>query len=231
MINFANDVGELPSILIAEDDAATSKILGALLTSLGYPIAGLASNGREAVEKTLALNPGVLLLDIRMPELDGLEAARLILARTWLPIVVLTGMQDQQTLEEARQLGVQAFLLKPIPSREQLRAAITIASTICARQRADAAQIAALSAQLQETRAPAPPPRELGCYGLTQREMEVVHFVGEGLSNSEIGLQLQLSPRTVEKHVEHILDKVGVKSRAGIARLVGQAARRRRVER
>ncbi len=221
----------LPSILIAEDDDATRSLLGSMLSRLGYPIAGLARDGREAVEKTLALKPGVLLLDIAMPVLDGLEAARRILADFLLPIVVLTGLQDDRTLEEARLLGVQAFLLKPLSSKEQLRSAITIAGTICERQRADAAQIAALSADLQTARAPAQPPRRLASYGLTQREMDVVQLVGEDLSNAEIGAQLGLSSRTVEKHVEHILAKIGTKSRAGIARLVGLASRSRPAKR
>jgi DNA-binding NarL/FixJ family response regulator len=231
MMDSSNATAELPSVLIAEDDEAMRGLLGTMLKRLGYPVAGLAHNGLEAVEKTRELKPGVLLLDIAMPVLNGLEAARMILADSLLPIVVLTGLQDERTLEEARRLGVQAFLLKPLASKEQLRAAITIATTICARQRADAAQIAALSADLQAARTPAPPPPELASYGLTQREMEVVQLVGEGLSNAEIGTRLQLSPRTVEKHVEHILHKVGFKSRAGVARLVGLATRRRRGQR
>lgn len=217
----------LPSILIADDDDATRSLLRTMLLHLDYPIAGVASDGREAVEKTFALEPGVLLLDIGMPVLDGLEAARIILARQLVPIVVLTGLQDEETLEQARQIGVQAFLLKPLASKEQLRAAITIATAICARQRADAARIASLSASLQAAHAPAPPSRALASYGLTTREMEVLNLVTDGHSNAGIGIQLGLSPRTVEKHVEHILDKLGVRSRAGIARLVGVASRRR----
>lgn len=81
----------LPSILIAEDDERTRVLLQTMLEALGYPIAGQAADGREAVEQTLALNPGVILLDIGMPVLDGLEAARLILERQLRPIVVLDG--------------------------------------------------------------------------------------------------------------------------------------------
>ena len=223
----SNDTAPLPSVLIADDDEATCHLLRATLVALGYPIAGMARDGREAVEKTFALNPGVLLLDIGMPVLDGLEAARLILARQLVPIVVFTGLNDDKTLEEARQIGVQAFLLKPFGSKEQLRAAISIATTICDRQRADAAQIASLSANLQAARTPAPPLRALASYGITQREMEVLHLVAEDHSNAEIAAQLGLSSRTIEKHVEHILDKLGVKSRTGIARLVGLASRSR----
>src|SRR5438093_2118566 len=128
---------KLPSILIAEDDERTRVLLQAMLETLGYPIAGLAADGREAVEKTLALGPGVLLLDVGMPVLDGLEAARLIFEKRMMPIVVLTGLTDEETLDEARRIGVQAFLVKPLTSKQQLRAAIAIATTLCERQRAD----------------------------------------------------------------------------------------------
>jgi DNA-binding NarL/FixJ family response regulator len=216
----------LPSILIAEDDERTRLLLQAMLQSLGYPIAGQAADGREAVEKACMLDPGVLLLDIGMPVLDGLEAARLILERQLIPIVVLTGLTDEETLEEARRIGVQAFLLKPLASKEQLRSAIAIATTVCERQRADLARINKLTETLQTTRATTAP-RSLTAYGLTGRETEVVHLLAEGRSNAEIGVELELSPRTVEKHVEHILQKLGVKSRAAATRLVSEAPRRR----
>jgi len=217
----------LPSILIAEDDERTRILLQSMLESLGYPIAGVASDGREAVEKTLALKPGAVLLDIGMPVLDGLEAARRILDQTLVPIVVLTGMSDDTTLEQARALGVQAFLLKPLSSKEQLRAAIVIATTICNRQRADTERIDLLNSSLESTRMKTVP-RALGTYGLTRRETEVLYLLAEGRPNAEIGTELGLSPRTVEKHVEHILDKLGVKSRTAATRLVADAGRRKR---
>jgi len=216
----------LPTILIAEDDERTRILLQAMLEAMGYSIAGQASDGREAVEKTFALKPGVLLLDIGMPVLDGLEVARLILERQLVPIVVLTGLADEETLEQARRIGVQAFLLKPLASKEQLRSAIAIATTLCERQRADQARIATLSNALQTTRA-LTTPRSLTAYGLTGRETEVLHLLAEGQSNALIGQELELSPRTVEKHVEHILQKLGVRSRAAATRLVSDAPRRR----
>jgi len=217
---------DLPSILIAEDDERTRILLQTMLENLGYPIVGSASDGMEAVEKTLALKPGALLLDIGMPVLDGLEAARRIFAETLVPIVVLTGMSDDETLEQARALGVQAFLLKPLSSKEQLRAAIVIATTICERQRADADRIDTLNSTLESTRVKSVP-KALGTYGLTRRETEVLHLLAEGRPNAEIGNELGLSPRTVEKHVEHILDKLGVKSRTAATRLVADAGHRR----
>jgi len=95
--------------------------------------------------------------DIGMPVLDGLEAARRIFAKMLVPIVVITGLTDDGILEEARLLGVQAFLLKPLSSKEQLRAAIVIALTVCDRQRADSARIDALTASLESTRIKACP--------------------------------------------------------------------------
>lgn len=216
----------LPSILIAEDDPRTRALLQSMLQVLGYPIAGTAANGREAVEQTFALQPGAVLMDIGMPLLDGLEASRLILERGPMAIVVLTGMTDDDTLEQARRIGVQAFLLKPLGSKEQLRSAIAIATSLCARQRADQARLAALADTLQTTRATTAP-QALASYGLTRRETEVLHRLAEGSTNAAIGLELKLSPRTVEKHVEHILHKLGVKSRAAATRLVTETSRRR----
>jgi len=221
------DMELMPSILIAEDDERTCILLQSMLESLGYPIVGTASDGLDAVQKTLSLKPGVVLLDIGMPTIDGLEAARRILAQVLVPIVVLTGMSDDETLEQARALGVQAFLLKPLSSKEQLRAAIVIATTICERQRQDAQRIDTLSTTLESTRVKAVP-RALGTYGLTRRETEVLHLLAEGRANADIGNELGLSPRTVEKHVEHILDKLGVKSRTAATRLVADAGRRKK---
>lgn len=217
---------DLPSILIAEDDERTRILLQTMLENLGYPVMGCACDGKEAVEKTLTLKPDVVLLDIGMPVLDGLEAARRILAERLVPIVVLTGMSDDDTLEQARALGVQAFLLKPLSSKEQLRAAITISTTICDRQRADAERIDALNSSLESHRVKAVP-RALGTFGLTRRETEVLHLLAEGRANADIGVELGLSPRTVEKHVEHILEKLDVKSRTAAARLVADAGHRR----
>ena len=225
-LKLLDDMDLLPSILIAEDDERTCILLQTMLESLGYPIVGTAGDGRQAVEKTLALKPGTVLLDIGMPVLDGLEAARRILDQMLVPIVVLTGMSDDTTLEEARALGVQAFLLKPLSSKEQLRAAIVIANTICNRQRADTERIDLLNTSLESTRIKSVP-RALGSYGLTRRETEVLHLLAEGRPNAEIGTELGLSPRTVEKHVEHILEKLAVKSRTAAARLVADAGRRR----
>ena len=214
-----------PSVFIAEDDGTTCVFLQSMLEKLGYKIIGTAGNGLETVEKVLALKPGVLLLDIGMPVLDGLEAARRILAELLLPIVVLTGISDDETLDRARALGVQAFLLKPLSNRNQLRAAIIIATTICDRQRADAGRIDNLSASLESTRVKTVPPA-LGTYGLTRRETEILHLVAEGRANIDIGTELSLSTRTVEKHVEHILGKIGVKSRTAATRLVLDAEHR-----
>ena len=200
----------------------TRMFLQGMLKSLGYPVAGFACDGLETVEKTLALKPDVLLLDIGMPVLDGLEAARRILDEVLLPIVVLTGLSDGKTLEQARALGVQAFLMKPLSSKEQLRAAIAIATTICERQRADAMRIDTLNSTLQSTRVKTVP-SALGTYGLTRRETEILHLVAEGRSNIDIGTELDLSTRTVEKHVEHILEKIGVKSRSAATRIVADA--------
>jgi DNA-binding NarL/FixJ family response regulator len=214
----------LPSVLVAEDDEGAGILLEMILRDLGYPFVGRAADGVKAVEMTLSLKPDVLLLDIGMPMLDGIEAARRILEEMLLPIVVLTGRSDDETLEKVRLLGVQAFLLKPLPSKEQLHAAIGIAITACERQRANATRIGQINSMLESART-RKVPRGLGSFGLTERETEILNLVAEGRTNSEIGTVVNLSTRTVEKHVEHILGKLGVKSRAAAARLAADATR------
>jgi DNA-binding NarL/FixJ family response regulator len=215
-----------PSILIAEDDDDSRILIKTMLNSLEFPIVGYACDGDEAVKKVAALKPDVLLLNIGLPVLNGLEVARRILAEIWLPIVVFTGRSDNETLKRASAIGVHAFLLKPLSTKQQLRAAIFIALDICDRQREDATEISRLQSMLQLNLSESER-HTLERRGLTRRESDVVHLLAKGRTNFEIGTVLGISCRTAEKHVEHVKTKLGVKSRTAAARLVVDAIRRR----
>ena len=177
-----------------------------------------ASNGREAIEKAARFKPTVVLMDIRMPELDGLQATREILAANPAArILILTTFDLDEYIYEALSAGASGFVLKDDPP-EQLIAAI----------RTVAAGDALLSPSVTQrvisefARAPRPaPPKELS--ELTSREMEVFRLIAHGLSNAEIGEQLFISDTTVKTHVTHVLQKLGLRDRVQAVVLAYQA--------
>lgn len=167
-----------------------------------------ASNGREAVEKAARYRPAVILMDIRMPELDGLEATRRILAAdATARILILTTFDLDEYVYEALRAGASGFVLKDDPP-EQLLAAIRVV----------AAGEALLSPSItkrvikQFARVPRPsPPESIG--DLTERELDVFRLIARGLSNVEIGRELYISETTVKTHITHILQKLDLRDR------------------
>ncbi len=113
-------------VLIAEDDYLVSETVKRAVKILGYELAGKASDGEEAVEMACTLHPDVVLMDIKMPKLDGLGATRQIRDRCPVPVVILTAHDSQTLVEEASKAGASAFLLKP-PKERELERAVTIA--------------------------------------------------------------------------------------------------------
>jgi response regulator NasT len=113
-------------ILLAEDEAIIAMGISAILQRLGYHVVARVKDGREAVRKVRELQPDLAILDIKMPELDGLEAARQILAERPIPIIILTAFSERQLVAEADQIGVASYLVKPI-AEEDLLPAITLA--------------------------------------------------------------------------------------------------------
>jgi len=113
-------------LLVAEDEEAVRKALVRMAESLGHQVVAEARDGREAVEMAGLTGPDLVLLDIRMPELDGLEAARVILEKDSVPIVIVTGHTEQSLINDAAQVGVFSYLVKPITC-ERLAAAMATA--------------------------------------------------------------------------------------------------------
>jgi DNA-binding NarL/FixJ family response regulator len=215
------------SVLIADDEATVLEALTTVLTRLGYNVAGTARDGAEAVELVRSTPADFLVLDISMPVMDGIEAARIIAAEKPLPIIISTGVTDEVTIEAARQVPVQAFLTKPF-RKEQLRASIAIALTQWEHQREAERRLQSL---LESRNSPSvsgvPRISEEAArqFGLTRREYEVLCRIAEGKSNAEIGEAIGAATRTVDKHVEHIFDKLAVKTRtAAVARALHMAA-------
>lgn len=113
-------------VLIAEDDTVVAMVLKTQLRLAGYYVAGHASNGQEAVELATTENPDVILMDIQMPEVDGLEATRLIQEKCPCPVVLLSSHEEEEFIERASLAGAEAYLIKP-PSTKELQRTICIA--------------------------------------------------------------------------------------------------------
>lgn len=110
------------TVVIAEDDATTRKCIKAQLETLGYEVVGAADNGQTAVEMTQELRPSLVVLDVKMPKMNGLEAARAITAIEPLPIILVTGLSSEEIATEAIEAGVFSYLVKPITKKHLLPA-------------------------------------------------------------------------------------------------------------
>jgi DNA-binding NarL/FixJ family response regulator len=196
-------------VLVADDQSMVRAGFRMLLAGEeDIEVVAEASNGLEAVDKTARFKPAVILMDIRMPELDGLQATRRILASDdSARILVLTTFDLDEYVYEALRAGASGFVLKD-DSPEQLIAAI----------RTVAAGEALLSPTITKrviqkfARLPRPaPPKELDA--LSERERDVFRLMARGLSNGEIADELYISETTVKTHVTHILQKLNLRDR------------------
>jgi response regulator NasT len=114
------------TVLIAEDHAQTRRSLKQHLELMGYDVVGAATNGKEAVDLAFALVPSLIIMDVKMPEMEGIEAASLISAKLSVPIILVTGMSSDEIAAQAVEAGVFAYLVKPI-TRKHLEPAIKLA--------------------------------------------------------------------------------------------------------
>jgi DNA-binding NarL/FixJ family response regulator len=196
-------------VLVADDQSMVRAGFRMLLAGEDdIEVVAEASNGLEAIEKAARYDPTVILMDIRMPELDGLEATRRILAvDRGARILILTTFDLDEYVYEALRAGASGFVLKD-DSPEQLIAAIR---TVAA---GDALLSPTVTRRVIKKFAGMPrpaPPKELE--ELSEREREVFRLMVRGLSNAEIGEELFISETTVKTHVTHILSKLGLRDR------------------
>src|SRR5881227_3117242 len=196
-------------VLVADDQSMVRAGFRMLLSQeRDIEVVAEAGNGLEAVEKTARFRPTVVLMDIRMPELDGLEATRRILAAEDPPrILILTTFDVDDYVYDALCAGASGFVLKDDPP-EQLLSAIRVVAG------GDALLSPAITKRVikQFSRIPRPaPPKQLG--ELTERELDVFRLIARGLSNAEIGRELYISDTTVKTHITHILQKLDLRDR------------------
>jgi DNA-binding NarL/FixJ family response regulator len=186
-----------------------------LTSEPGFEVVGEANDGDEAITQTLELEPDVLLLDLAMPKLPGLEAMRAIMNRSpRVKIVLLTSLISTQQIIEALQIGARGIVLKDSVASdlgESLRSVLSGDYWIGGKR------VVNLLSALHDLMQQAAAVPEKKTYGLTPRELEVVTCIVEGCSNKDIAKQFTISEETVKRHLSNIFDKTGVSTRLELA--------------
>jgi DNA-binding NarL/FixJ family response regulator len=202
-------VSDAPRVVIVDDQALVRSGFRMILTADGISVVGEAGDGAAAVAEVRRVKPDVVLMDIRMPAMDGLEATRKILSSDAdTRVIILTTFDLDQYVYAALSAGASGFLLKDV-TPEQLVAAVRLVRA------GDALLAPTITRRLVErfaSRDSAVLHRDLS--SLTPRELEVLKALGRGLSNAELAAQFQLSEATVKTHVARILSKLSLRDRA-----------------
>jgi DNA-binding NarL/FixJ family response regulator len=206
-------------VLVADDQSMVRAGFRMLLS--GEPdieVVAEASNGAEAVDKAARFRPTVVLMDIRMPELDGLEATRRILAADDASrILILTTFDLDEYVYEALRAGASGFVLKDDPPEQLLAAIRTVAAGQALLSPSVTTRVIKQFARTPRTA----PPKALD--ELTERELDVFRLVARGHSNAEIGRELYIGETTVKTHITHILQKLELRDRVQAVVLAHEA--------
>lgn len=202
------------SVLIADDQAMVRQGFGALLAAQpDLRVIGDAADGKAAVEQVVRLRPDVVLMDVRMPLLNGLEATAEIMSRRLDPmpkVLMLTTFDIDDYVYEALRLGASGFLLKDAPAEELVRAVRVVAE-------GESLLAPSITRRLIEEVTRRRPPQQgtaAGLAHLTEREREVLELVATGMSNAEIAGRLFVAEQTVKTHVGKVLAKLALRDRA-----------------
>jgi DNA-binding NarL/FixJ family response regulator len=193
-------------VLVVDDHAMVRKGLVQLLSAAeGLEVVGEAADGREAVEQVDALVPDVVLMDLQMPEMDGVSATREITARGRTQVLVLTSFSDTDRIVDALDAGAVGYMLKDAEPDDLIEAVRSVA-------RGDSPLHPRVARQLLTARS-----RRPAVAALTAREREVLELVRDGLANKQIARRLGISERTVKAHLTSVFSAIGVADRTAAA--------------
>lgn len=199
-------------VLVVDDQQLIRDGIASLLSiRAGITVVGTAADGRQAVAKAVELRPDVVLMDVRMPELDGVEAVAVLRGR--MPecrVVMLTTFDDEEYVVQALRAGASGYLLKDLPA-EELAQAVRLAHAGVTQL--DASVAGRLAASLPT---PAPEQAPLAA-ALSPREIDILRLVARGRTNREIAAQLFLSEGTVKNHISRILSRLSLRDRTQAA--------------
>jgi DNA-binding NarL/FixJ family response regulator len=201
-------------VLIAEDQTLMREGLRTILElEDGFAVAGVAADGREAVERALALRPDVVLMDVQMPHLDGVQAtAQLSAALPSARVIILTTFDYDEYVFDGIKAGARGYLLKDTPASELL----SVIRRVCAGESIIQPSIASRMIVEFSQRRDAPPQPE--DEAISEREREVLRLLALGHTNQEIAKMLYISVRTAETHRAHIMQKLRLSTRAELVR-------------
>jgi DNA-binding NarL/FixJ family response regulator len=204
-------------ILIVDDQSLIRQGLKAMLSmEANLEVVGTAENGEVAVQKVEALQPDVVLMDVRMPIMDGREATRIIVQKfPEVKVLVLSTFDDDRYIADSIRVGAKGYLLKDMPSEE-------LAQSIQLIHRGYTQMGPGLMEKLMASRAVEPPSEASSAEhpnfaNLTPRETEVLQLIGLGLTNRDIAEKLYISEGTVKTHVTHLFNRLNFKNRAQLA--------------
>ncbi|GAB2495800.1 response regulator [Nocardiopsis aegyptia] len=210
-------------VLVVDDQRLVREGIASLLgIQPGITVVGTAADGAEAVDRALELEPDVVLMDVRMPGMDGVEAVAVLRERApGCRIVMLTTFDDEEYVVRALRAGASGYLLKDLPARE-LAEAVRLARAGVAQF--DASAVARLAGALPAPSDPGGAPRggtsrDGGPHGgpLTERETQVLRLIAVGATNREIARDLFVSEGTVKNHISRILVRLGLRDRTHAA--------------
>jgi len=193
-------------VLVVDDQRLVREGIASLLgIQPGIEVVGMAADGKDAVEQTIALGPDVVLMDVRMPEMDGVDAVAVLRRRAPdCRVVMLTTFDDEEYVVQALRAGAAGYLLKDLPAAELAEAVRLAHAGVTQLDRAAARHVAAaLSTPSTDT--------------LTSREVDVLRMVAAGATNREIATRLFLSEGTVKNHISRILGRLGLRDRTQAA--------------
>jgi DNA-binding NarL/FixJ family response regulator len=203
-------------VLLVDDQALFREALAVLLgVRAEIEVVGEAADGAAALERSAALQPDVVLMDLHMPVLDGIAATRrLRVEQPGVRVLALTTFDDDEDVFAALRAGAVGYLLKDVPSDRLVEALLAAARGESVLQPSVAARVVARFADLPDDAAPRPQPLVVP---LSERELEVLRLLGDGCSNREIATSLFLAEGTVKNHVTNVLAKLGARDRTQAA--------------